>query len=236
MPVCHQRQDLRVDEDIHICHRCQVCGQSQIQIHMKTRCFHFQVIPLQTQPQIRYIKISLSIMQLVWGVEKFQGALSYVMTSFDVNHLERIAVEYFSICCFYFYCDNMPVFPSWPQLKMPIQSEVRGMIGREALVRLPLISWTNLAMAWKFCPGEARCSFWPMTGCTSVPQPWKNLQLELDQAYGDLVSTRTRFWSTVYTLQNRRRDPRNLGGSGRHRCSRSPYAPPFDQEEPPAIS
>jgi hypothetical protein len=34
--------------------------------------------------------------------------------------------------------------------------------------------------------------------------PWNDIQLVLDQAHGDLVSTTTRFWNTVDALQNRR--------------------------------
>ncbi|KAI3094764.1 hypothetical protein CBS147333_9938 [Penicillium roqueforti] len=34
--------------------------------------------------------------------------------------------------------------------------------------------------------------------------PWNDIQLVLDQAHGDLVSTTTRFWNTVDTLQNKR--------------------------------
>ncbi|KZN87662.1 hypothetical protein EN45_062230 [Penicillium chrysogenum] len=34
--------------------------------------------------------------------------------------------------------------------------------------------------------------------------PWNDIQLVLDQAHGDMVSTTTRFWNTIDTLQNRR--------------------------------
>ena len=34
--------------------------------------------------------------------------------------------------------------------------------------------------------------------------PWNDIQLVLDQAHGDLVSTTTRFWNTVVSLQNKR--------------------------------
>ncbi|CAG8095045.1 unnamed protein product [Penicillium salamii] len=34
--------------------------------------------------------------------------------------------------------------------------------------------------------------------------PWNDIQLVLDQAHGDLVSTTTRFWNTVDALQNKR--------------------------------
>lgn len=34
--------------------------------------------------------------------------------------------------------------------------------------------------------------------------PWNDIQLVLDQARGDLVSTTTRFWNTVDALQNKR--------------------------------
>jgi multidrug efflux pump subunit AcrA (membrane-fusion protein) len=34
--------------------------------------------------------------------------------------------------------------------------------------------------------------------------PWNDVQLILDQAHGDMVSTTSRFWNTVDALQNRR--------------------------------
>lgn len=34
--------------------------------------------------------------------------------------------------------------------------------------------------------------------------PWNDIQLVLDKAHGDLVSTTTRFWNTVDALQNKR--------------------------------
>ncbi|CAP94182.1 hypothetical protein PCH_Pc16g15120 [Penicillium rubens Wisconsin 54-1255] len=34
--------------------------------------------------------------------------------------------------------------------------------------------------------------------------PWNDIQLVLDQAHGDMVSTTTRFWNTIDALQNRR--------------------------------
>ena len=34
--------------------------------------------------------------------------------------------------------------------------------------------------------------------------PWNDIQLVLDQAHGDMVSTTTRFWDTIDALQNRR--------------------------------
>ncbi|CAP99998.1 hypothetical protein PCH_Pc22g27100 [Penicillium rubens Wisconsin 54-1255] len=34
--------------------------------------------------------------------------------------------------------------------------------------------------------------------------PWNDIQLGLDQARGDMVSTTTRFWNTIDALQNRR--------------------------------
>ncbi|OQE56708.1 hypothetical protein PENNAL_c0407G09282 [Penicillium nalgiovense] len=33
--------------------------------------------------------------------------------------------------------------------------------------------------------------------------PWYDIQLVLDQAHGDMVSTTTRFWNTIDALQNR---------------------------------
>ena len=33
---------------------------------------------------------------------------------------------------------------------------------------------------------------------------WNDIQLVLDQAHGDMVSTTTRFWNTVDALQNKR--------------------------------
>lgn len=43
--------------------------------------------------------------------------------------------------------------------------------------------------------------------------PWNDIQLVLDQAHGDLVSTTTRFWNMVDALQNRRLES-YLPGSG----------------------
>ncbi|CAP79285.1 hypothetical protein EN45_041850 [Penicillium chrysogenum] len=34
--------------------------------------------------------------------------------------------------------------------------------------------------------------------------PWNDIQLVLDQAHGDMLSTTTRFWNTIDALQNRR--------------------------------
>ncbi|CAG7965806.1 unnamed protein product [Penicillium olsonii] len=83
--------------------------------------------------------------------------------------------------------------------------------------------------------------------------PWNDIQLVLDQAHGDLVSTTTRFWNTVDALQNRRLAS-YLPGSGvihAHWPEQGGVAtqgddfplsfsestvPLLDQQEPPATS
>ncbi|KAI3090632.1 hypothetical protein CBS147333_10328 [Penicillium roqueforti] len=83
--------------------------------------------------------------------------------------------------------------------------------------------------------------------------PWNDVQLLLDQAHGDMVSTTTQFWNTVDALQNKRLAS-YLPGSGvihadwpeqggvatqSHDFPLSfsePNVPPLDQQEPSATN